>query len=1022
MHMKNLLATLLICASATASAATPEWLNPEVNQVNRLPMHAAFHAYTSSDKAKAGNPKADSNYLTLNGDWKFNWVRNADEAPADFYKLQYDDSNWDMFQVPGNWELYGYGNPIYVNTNYAWRNYGEKNPPIVPTNNNNVGSYRRVFHIPADWKGKDIIAHLGSMTSNVYLYVNGKFVGYSEDSKLEPEFDITKYIKPGEDNLIAFQIYRWCDGSYLEDQDFFRFSGVARDSYLTAREKTRINDIRVNGDLTDDYKDGRLAVTVDLKGKGNVKLALTNAEGVEVASADLSGSGKLSTVMEVSNPAKWTAETPNLYKLTATLQKGGKTLEVIPVNVGFRKIEIKNRQLLVNGQPVLIKGVNRHELDPDGGYVVSRERMEQDIKRMKELNVNAVRTCHYPDDDYFYELCDKYGLYMTAEANIESHGMGYGDETLAKDPKYAKAHLERNERNVARNFNHPSIIVWSLGNEAGYGPNFEAAYDMVKSMDSSRPVQYEQAHKTGKSDIYCPMYADYKHCEDYVNDPKYSNPLIQCEYAHAMGNSMGGFKEYWDLIRSNPGYQGGYIWDFVDQAVRWKNAEGKEIMAYGGDFNPMDGSDHNFCVNGVISPDRNFNPHAYEVQRIYQNVWTDFNPANGELKIYNENFFRPLDYVTLEWTLLHNGEAVRTGSVDNINIAPQATVTKKINVGDTSAPGFWHLNVSYKLKEAEPMLAAGHVIAAQQFELKKGHLCSGSCPSCKTAYSPSIVKTAGNTILGGNGFTATFDNKTGFLTSYKADGKEMLETPLRPNFWRGPTDNDHGAQMHEKFKAWDNPELLLESLDAVEGDGAVVVTAKYDMPTVKAHLSIEYSVNGNGVIHATETFDATEGEEVSPMFRFGMRMAMPKEFDRVDYFGRGPEENYIDRNHSADMGRYRAKVADMFYPYIRPQETGTRTDLVEWNVLNNHGQGLRITASTPFSASSTNYSQEQLAYKEQAHPADLQPLDRTEVCFDLKQMGLGCVNSWGAWPLKEYLVPYADYKFNFTIAPVKYKF
>ena len=615
--------TALYACSFTASAQTfKEWQDPQVNEINRAPMHSTFFAYEDLESASVSVKEKSANYMTLNGTWKFFWVANADERPTDFYRIGYNDKGWDDMQVPAVWELNGYGDPIYVNVGYAWRNQYKNNPPYVPVEKNHVGSYRKEIIVPADWKGKDIIAHFGSVTSNMYLWINGKFVGYSEDSKLEAEFDVTKYLKPGEENLIAFQVFRWCDGTYLEDQDFFRYSGVGRDCYLYARNKNRIDDIRITPDLDSNYKDGKLDVELKLKGNNKVKLELLDACGNVVAEKEVKGSGNVNTNLQLENPVKWTAETPYLYTLRASVSKGSVITEVVPVNVGFRKIEIKNAQILVNGQPVLFKGANRHEMDPDGGYVVSRERMLQDIQIMKKFNINAVRTCHYPDDAYWYELCDKYGIYMVAEANIESHGMGYGENTLAKNKKYAKAHMERNIRNVQRNFNHPSIIFWSLGNEAGYGPNFEAAYDWIKAEDPSRAVQYEQAGKTGKTDIFCPMYYRYKGCEEYSKDANSEKPLIQCEYAHAMGNSEGGFKEYWDLVRKYPKYQGGFIWDFVDQSCRWTGENGKMIYAYGGDFNRFDASDNNFCDNGLISPDRVPNPHMYEVGYFYQNIWT----------------------------------------------------------------------------------------------------------------------------------------------------------------------------------------------------------------------------------------------------------------------------------------------------------------------------------------------------------------------------------------------------------------
>ena len=653
---------LLTCCLAICSLATmaqhDEWKNPEINAVNRAPMHTNYFAYSSSEEAAKADKENSSNFLTLNGIWNFNWVKDADARPTDFYRTDYNDKGWGQMKVPGVWEMNGYGDPIYVNVGYAWRNQYKNNPPFVPIENNHVGSYRKEIIIPAEWSGKEIFAHFGSVTSNMYLWVNGKYVGYSEDSKLEAEFNLTNYLKPGK-NLIAFQVFRWCDGTYLEDQDFFRYSGVGRDCYLYSRNKKYIQDIRVTPDLDANYTNGTLDIALNLNGSGTVELNLADPTGKNVATAQVSGNGKKSVGMNVDNPAKWTAETPNLYTLTATLKSGNNTtLEVIPVKIGFRKIELKGGQILVNGQPVLFKGADRHEIDPDGGYVVSRERMLQDILRMKQLNINAVRTCHYPDDNLWYDLCDQYGIYVVAEANVESHGMGYGKETLAKNPSYKKAHLERNQRNVQRGYNHPSIIFWSLGNEAGYGPNFEQCYTWIKNEDKTRAVQYEQAGTNQFTDIFCPMYYDYDACKKYC-EGNIDKPLIQCEYAHAMGNSQGGFKEYWDLIRKYPKYQGGFIWDFVDQSNHWKNKDGVDIYGYGGDFNKYDASDNNFNNNGLISPDRRPNPHAHEVGYFYQSIWTTpADLAKGEIKVYNENFFRDLSAYYMEWQLLADAEVM----------------------------------------------------------------------------------------------------------------------------------------------------------------------------------------------------------------------------------------------------------------------------------------------------------------------------------------------------------------------------
>lgn len=726
--------------------------------------------------------------------------------------------------------------------------------------------------------------------------------------------------------------------------------------------------------------------------------------------------------MNLANPEKWTAETPNLYKLVATFDKDGNNREVIPVNVGFRRVEIKNSQLLVNGQPVLIKGADRHELDPDGGYVVSPERMLQDIQMMKKLNINAVRTSHYPNDDLWYDLCDQYGIYVTAEANLESHGMGYGEETLAKNPAYAKAHLERNQRNVQRHFNHPSIIVWSLGNEAGYGPNFEAVYDWIKAEDTSRPVQYEQAHKDGKSDIFCPMYYPYQQSEEYSRDDKYTKPLIQCEYAHAMGNSQGGFKEYWDLVRKYPKYQGGYIWDFVDQSVRWKGKNGETIWAYGGDFNNYDASDQNFCDNGLISPDRVPNPHAWEVKKIYQNIWTSLNP-DGSLKIFNENFFKPVDDVTMRWTLLNNGLPVRTGTVGNLNIAPQTSSDIKVNYGKISNKGEWLLNVEYVTNQRENLLPAGYVIADEQLILRP--YSAEEAATRPAIMAPTLTQTDKTINVTGKDFSLDICKETGYICGYSVGGTSMLESgsSLQPNFWRAPTDNDFGAGLQKRYRAWRQPAISLQSLDSkLKGDQAVI-TATYKIPAVKADLALTYNINGDGSVSVVEKMTARKGDDVSDMFRFGMRMTMPADFETVEYYGRGPGENYIDRQHAMNLGIYRQSVSDQPYPYVRAQETGTRSDLRWWKMLNSAGNGLEITAAQPFSASALHYTVESLdggEEKTNTHFPEIKAIEGTEVCFDLRQMGLGCVNSWGALPLEQYRLPYGDYTFSYTLTPVNH--
>jgi len=1034
------------------------WQDSYINQVNRMQMHTYHFAYESAEAAATGKPEVSKRFKSINGTWDFFFQPDAETFLDGFYKPGYAMTDWKSIPVPGCWELNGFGDPIYVGGGFIWDGrLGNKNdevsgapgdrkvsgyPPFVPLKENHVGYYRRNIEIPADWKGDQVIVHFGSVSCAMYLWVNGKFVGYSEDNKLECEFDITPYIKAGQENLLALQVFRMADGHYLEDQDYFRYSGICRDSYLYARgQKTRFEDIRVIGDLENDYRDGVLTIMASVKGSGTVDFELKDAEGkVQASTSVASAALKKGVTLKVPNAKAWSAEVPNLYKLTATLKAGGKVIDVIPVNVGFRHIEISNKvagvnQLLVNGQPILIKGADRHELDPDGGYVISRERMLQDVLEMKKMNLNAVRTCHYPDDSYFYDLCDKYGLYMVAEANLESHGMGYGDETLAKNPIFALAHLERNQRNVQRNFNHPSIIVWSLGNEAGYGPNFEAAYDWVKAEDPSRLCQYEQAATDGKTDIFCPMYYGYESCKNYCEnetgknwrsgrESKFDKPLIQCEYAHAMGNSEGGFREYWELIRKYPKYQGGFIWDFVDQSIRWTNSKGRQIWAYGGDFNRYDASSGNFCDNGLIAPDRTWNPHAYEVQYYYQNIWTELKDKNT-LSVLNENFFKDLSNVMMEYTLLRNGRPVEMGSVNAIDIKAQQRGNVAIQLATKTDDGAeYFLNLAYKLKSNDGILEAGTTVARQQLVVAEGGKgCSHCCGGHQTILPATDI---------------AFDPKTGFLCKYVVDGVSYLAEgkEMTPNFWRAPTDNDMGAGQQKRFVVWKNPVAnLISFTDEKNEKGQRVVTAQYDMPTVEGTLELTYTICPKGSITVNEKFTAKgkaaeakfpgwgrqekKPEGIMPMFRFGMQLPMPVQFEKLAYYGRGPIESYCDRKDSQFLGVYENNVTDEFFPYIRPQENGNHVDLRWMSLGTVTGRRLRITATDTFSASALHYTQESLdegPEKRNLHSPDIDPSNLTNVCIDLKQMGLACENSWGAWPRAEYMLPYQSYEFCFKLS------
>ncbi|MBO6033195.1 MAG: DUF4981 domain-containing protein, partial [Prevotella sp.] len=918
--MRKLLLSMACLAAFQSFAAdkTPVWKDPNVNQVNREQRHAHFFAFESEELAKQGDKTKSSRYLSMEGMWKFNFVRNHQDAPKDFFGLKYDDSKWVDFPVPGLFELNGYGDKIYKNMGYAWGTTFKSDPPYIGETNNYTGSYRRTFDLPADWKGQEVFFHVGSATSNLSLWVNGKYVGYSEDSKVAAVFNITKYLKPGK-NLIAMQIMRWCDGSYLEDQDFWRFTGIAREVYLYARPKAYIEDLTMTQDWVDP---GRGILKFDAKIKGNAK----------ATAKMILDDGQISSEIEPNHEIywnivkPWTAETPHLYTVLIALKQGDKVLEVIRQRVGFRHIEIKGGQLLINGQPILIKGADRHELDPDGGYIVSLERMIQDIKIMKYLNINAVRTCHYPDDPRWYDLCDEYGIYLTAESNLESHGMGYREQTLAKREDFEKAHLERQEGNVCSHKNHPSIIVWSLGNEAGYGPNFEKAYDWVKAYDSTRPVQYEQAGDWGKTDIFCPMYADYNHCDRYSKGDN-PRPLIQCEYAHAMGNSMGGFKEYWDLIRKHAKYQGGYIWDFVDQGLRDKSPiTGKEIFTFGGDYGRYPASDYNFNCNGIIAPDRRLNPHAYEVRYYYQNVWiSDKGIKDGKIEIYNENFFKTLDNLELEWfvggasaghhhdgdrpegmtfghggTFAVNGIAPQERKVVTIDALKQTADRVLGHHGDQEIFAIFQ----FKLKEAEPLMEKGQVVARQQFVLNPYKFPEIKDDEAKVQKEEveSYVKleTAGTTV--------TFGKRHGWIDYLDVDGVPMLldRESITPEFWRAPTDNDYGAGLQNRFSVWKNPQIRLKEFEVDDNQ----VEATYEMPDVKATLKMTYTLTAEGEVIIREQLKADKEAKISQMFRYGMQLQMPKAYNEVQYYGRVPVENYCDRNNSEFIGVYNNKVAD----------------------------------------------------------------------------------------------------------------
>ena len=1042
-------AVLCVCALGTAAVASaaakntlPDWQDPDVLQENRLPMTASF---------ETGGLK-----MSLNGTWDFCWYETIDSRSKDFYKLDFDASGWDVMPVPGLWEMNGYGDPVYVNVGYAWSGHYVSTPPFPAEWHNYAGQYRRTFVLDEDWAGKDIFLHIGSATSNVRVWVNGKEVGYSEDSKLEARFDLTKYVKTGE-NLIALEIFRWCDGTYMEDQDFWRFTGLSRDVYVYSREKNRLEDINVTGSAS-----GEAALYAEVsRNIKSVQFTIFDPYGKEVAAETVAVSSKerserglpvVRTVIQVPAVKQWTAETPWLYTLdVAVFDKNGQT-EATSIQVGFRDVEIKNGQLLVNGQPVLIKGANRHEMNPYKGYVVTEADMVQDILIMKKLNINAVRTCHYPDDPLWYSLCDRYGLYVVDEANVESHGMMYGPGVLAKNPDFEKAHVDRAVRLVRRDFNHPSVIIWSLGNEGGDGPNYAASYDAVKALDSTRPVQYEPAIWNGKTDIFCPMYYDYRDSEKYSSSNP-ERPLIQCEYAHAMGNSMGGLKEYWDLIRKYPSYQGGFIWDFVDQALVWPSAEPgtDHVFVYGGDFNDYDPSDNSFCCNGIIAADRSYHPHAYEVAYQYRSIHTSAEDLlSGVVNVYNEYFFIDLSRYMMEWDVEVNGVKILAGVVPTLDVAPQSTAKVQLgyNVADIlEATGADHLladdiylNVRYVLKRADGILPAGSEVAYDQMCINEAALASIENESGLPGYGENGTQHVfyGTMSFDGSAnvryapWKAVFDSATGALVDYQIGEKDLIDEPLMPCVSRAITENDLGAKQDRRLDMWRKAEFNVTSFEVIKTDGCYVVEVGYAPIAEAADIKVSYEVHADGSVIVTQTLsDAGKLAEAPMLPRFGVNFAMNGEYSNFEFFGMGPHENYSDRVSSALMGHYVQRVEDQYhYGYVRPQESGTKTQIKWMRVMDDNGAGFEICSDVKFSASALPFSWKEIDVRmlgdNQAHSLELKAkafegqrsLGKTWVNVDLAQMGLACVNSWGAWPLEEYRVNAQPYVFRFVLSPV----
>ena len=1027
-----------------------ELQTPEIVAVNRMPMRASSFAFESQGLAEKRQKERSANFLSLNGTWKFNWVQDPRKRPQDFYQTDFNDAAWTDFNVPANWELNGYGLPIYVNQPYEFTGHAKRgaqlNPPFdIPVDNNPVGSYRKKFLLPANWNGRQVFIHLGAVKSAFFIWVNGQKVGYSEDSKLAAEFDITRYVKPGE-NLVALQVYRWSDGSYLECQDMWRISGIERDVYLYSTPKLDIRDFKIESTLTDNYTSGFLQVQTDVQSYKidkntlhskpdtfSVDIELRDAAGGTVLKKESEG---VQTVLgnyksayvfaeKIPNVHPWSAEVPYLYTLYFTLKtKKGEVLEVVPAKVGFRSVEIRNNNFLVNGKRVLLKGVNRHEHNARTGHTLTHDDMRKDMEMMKKLNVNAVRHSHYPPDPYWMELCDEYGLYVVDEANIESHGLGYNlDVTLANKPEWRAAHLQRIQRMYQRDKNHPSVVTWSLGNEAGNGANFYEAYEWLKREDT-RPVQYERAEWDYNTDMIVPQYPDPAWLNRYAAS-KPARLLVMSEYAHIMGNSLGNFKEYWDVIETSPNLQGGFIWEWIDQAIDTVKA-GKRIMAYGGDF-PLEGpvphnfSDNNFCVKGVVTAYRDLTPMAVEIKKVYQHIKSSL--KGSRLSVTNGYFFRSLDNLQLTWEVVEDGKTVEKGNIKNIDAAPGQTASFALPIKTRQQPGKeYFVNVRYTLKEAEPFLEKGYEIACEQFQLTASPVQSGW-----TAKGGKLqLKQSNNQYtISGKHFSVRFDAVKGIMTGYNVDGKPLLVQGPLPSFWRAPTDNDIGAGFNKSLRMWRNSYetgTLLAAKATQKEDGSCEVVFKKSLVNGDAEVAQTFTVFGDGSVKVNNRFAAVKGK-YPLLLRIGNDVQLAKQFENIRWYGRGPWENYWDRKSASLVGQYKQTLSEQYFPYARPQESGNKSD-VRWATLTDKkGKGLKIVFSDSLlNVSALPYSLNDLdpqVEKGQFHSGELVPKDTIYVHVDLQQTGMQGIDSWGAWPLEQYRLPFQSRQYSYWMVPLK---
>ena len=1039
-----LAAALLAQAPQSAGPRGDEWENPRVFSVNAENPHATFVPFADEKTALAGDKTASPFFKSLNGDWKFKWVERPGNVPANFFRPDYDDAAWKTIPVPSNVEFQGYGIPIYVNMSYEWvKPPAQPNPPHIPHNDNPTSCYRQPFTVPAEWSDKEVFIHFGAVKSAFYIWVNGRYVGYSEDSKTPAEWNITKFLK-NDSNIVALEVLRWSDGSYLECQDFFRLSGIERDVFLTAAPKLHIRDFWADASLDDKYTDGKLTVTLDLKnaapglaaGPAVIDLKLFDASGKKALSKtanplDMNGKDGGAAILDtvLSAPKKWTAETPDLYTLVLTLKDGtGKVLETAGCKVGFRKIEIKDGRLLVNGVPITLKGVNRHEHDPLTAHVIPEESMRKDLALMKQFNINAVRTCHYPNDPRWYELCDEYGIYLIDEANIESHGMGYGDKSLAKNPAWGPAHMDRTVRMVERDKNHPSVIIWSLGNEAGDGINFEATAAWIHGRDKTRPVHYERAEHRSYVDIYSAMYSGVEEFEAY-GLKKRDRPFIICEYAHAMGNSTGNLQDYWDVFEKFPNLQGGFIWDWVDQGFSMKTAKGEPYWGYGGDWGPPGTpSDRNFCCNGLVGPDRAPHPGLFEVKKVYQYVKIrDGSAAGGkrQLVVTNQYAFINLDRFEIAWTLVKDGKTVLAeGVIKNPDVAPGRT-----KVFDLKTPALtarsgeeFFLNAAVRTPDDKtiPLVPKGWEIAREQFALA---VFASAAPETASAFPAlALDQTGPQAIVKGADFVLKFDKATGLLSAWEFRGQALIRKGLEPNFWRAPTDNDFGNQMPNRLAVWrkagQNRKLERFETKAVK-PGIVQATAAYRLKDVDALLTLNYTIQGDGDLVVRYDFAPTR-RNLPEIPRIGLTLSLPGEFKELRWYGRGPQENYIDRKTAAFVGVYTDSVDKSAVPYVSIQEYGNRTDCRWASLTDDKGWGLKAIGMPQFDFSALPYTSEDLTQDKRGdkHPADIARRDFVTLNLDYGQMGVGGDDSWGAPVHPQYKLGTDAYSYTLRLRPL----